>query len=369
MKFNSLTRTAAMAAMFGAVSLPSAALADVVGDLLNTYNVIVFGNLDSASQHVDGNALVGGDVSGGVYGMHSPSIPAAPAALTVGGNLLGGVTVQGPGLAVGGNVATSYLNLNSGGDVHIGGSVVSSFNQNGAGNLYVSGNVGSGTNVTVNNGSAYVGGANLGNLHANGGGSVNQGSSLPAATMPDIGGQVAAAQAALTTYSAQLGALAADSTANQEGNKLTFTADAGADGIAVFNVAGSLLSAVNEFAFSLSGATSVVINVTGQFIDIAANFLGGVATDLAANTIWNFTEATSLDIERQFGGSILAVYANLTNGNNIEGSVVAAALNQHGEIHYNGPAVFVAPTPIPAALPLFGVALMGFAGLRMRKRA
>lgn len=369
MKFNHLTRTAAMAAMLGAVSLPAPVLADTVSDLLNTYNVIVFGNLDSAAQHVDGNALVGGNVSGGVYGMHYPAIPTAPAALTVGGNLLGGVTVQGPGLAVGGNIATSYLNLNSGGDVHVGGNVTSSFNQNGAGNLYVSGNVGGGANVTVNNGSAYIGGAKLGNVNANGGGTVNVGSPLPTATMPDIAGQVAAAQATLTTYSTQLGALVADSTVSQDGNKLTFTANAGADGIAVFNVAGSLLSAVNEFAFSLGGAAAVVINVTGQIIDIAANFLGGSATALASNTIWNFTEATSLDIERQFGGSILAVYANLTNGNNIEGSVVAAALNQNGEIHYNGPAVFVAPTPIPAALPLFGVALLGFAGLRRRRRA
>lgn len=367
MTFKPLTRTVAAAAMLGAVSLPTPALADAVSDLLNTYNVIVFGDLNSASQHVDGNALVGGNVSGGVYGMHYPAIPSAPA-LSVAGNLVGNVTVQGPGLNVGGNLATSNLNLNSGGDVHVGGNVTASFNINGAGNLYVSGNQTAGSNVNVNNGSAYIGGAKLGNINANGGGTVNVGSPLPAATMPDIAGEVAAAQASLTTYSSQLAALAADSMAVQEGNKLTFTANAGSDGIAVFNVTGALLSSVSEFAFSLGNAVSVVINVTGQFIDIAANFLGGAAQQLASNTIWNFTEATSLDIERQFGGSILAVYANLTNGNNIEGTVVAAALNQRGEIHYNGPAVFVAPTPIPAALPLFGAALALFAGRRMRKR-
>ena len=368
MKFPFLTRTAAAAALLGAVSLPAPALADAVSDLLNTYNVIVFGDLTSYSQHVDGNALVGGNVSGGVYGMHYPNIPAAPA-LTVGGNLLGSVTVQGPGLYVGGNLATSNLNINSGGDVHVGGNVNSSFNLNGAGNLYVSQNVTGGANVTVNNGSAYIGGAKLGNVNANGGGTVTVGSPLPAATMPDIAGQVAAAQSTLTTYSSQLAALDADSSVTQNGGKLTFAATAGADGVAVFNGAGSLLSAANEFAFSLGDAVSVVINVTGTIIDIAANFLNGSALSLASNTIWNFTEATDLDIERQWGGSILAVYANLTNGNNIEGSVVAAALSQRGEIHYNGPATFVATTPLPAALPLFGLALVAFGGFRLRRRA
>lgn len=368
MKLTRLTRTATAAALLGAASFSAPALADAAGDLLNAYNVIVFGDLTSYSQHVDGNALVGGNVDGGTYAMHYPGIPTGTA-LTVGGNLLGNVTVQGPGLTVGGNLSTGNLNYNSGGDVHVGGNVTSSFNLNGVGNLYISGNQTGGSNVTLANGSAYVGGAKLGSINANGGGSVHTGSSLPAATMPDVAGHVAAAQATLSTYSAQLAALAADSSVSQEGNKLTFTATAGADGIAVFNVAGSLLSAMNEFAFSLGDATAVVINVTGEIIDIAANFLNGSALDLAANTIWNFTEATDLDIARQWGGSILAVYADLDTGNNVEGSVVAAALSQHGEIHYNGPGTFVATTPIPAALPLFGAALAIFAGRRLRRRA
>lgn len=368
MKFNKkLVRTVATAAALGGFSLPAPALADTVGDLLNTYNLIVFGDITSYS-HVDGNALAGGNVDGGSYGLHYPSIPSGTA-LTVGGNLTGGVTIQGSGLTVGGNLATSSLNYNNGGDVHVGGNVSSSFDLNGVGNLYIGGNQGTGSSITIANGSAYLGGSQGGTINANGGGTVNTGSPLPAATMPDVGTIVSDAQSTLTTYSGQLAGLAADSTTVQSGNKLTFVGNAGEDGIAVFDVDGSLLSSVNEFEFTLNGAVQTVINVTGSIIDIAANFINGSATDLATNTLWNFTEATDLDIERQFGGSILAVYADLTNGNNLEGSVVAASLTQYGEIHYNGPSTFVAPTPIPAALPMFGAALVLFAGRKMRRRS
>lgn len=370
MKINKLSRVAGAFLAFGALSLPSQASADTVSDLINTYNAIVFGNLTSSSE-VDGNVLAGGNVNGGNYAIHYPATPAGTA-LTVGGNLLGNINVNGLGLSVGGNIATSNLNLNRGGDVHVGGNVASNFNANfnGVGNLYVVNNVNSGVNVNANGGSAYIGGSVLGNVSANGGGTLHTGSTAPAATQPDIAGLIASAHDSLTTYSGQLAAMTADSSITQVGNKLVFNAAAGSDGVAVFDITGaSMLNSASEFQFSLNGATSLVINVTGigaNLLNIAANFLGGIATTLATNTIWNFTDAENINISRQFGGTILAALANLTNSGNLEGSVIVNNLIQNAEIHYNGPTTVVATTPLPAALPLFGAALMIF-GLKRRR--
>ena len=372
MKINKLSRVAGAVMAFGAFVIPSQASADTVGDLINTYNAIVFGNITSSSE-VDGNVLAGGDVNGGNYAIHYPSIPTGTA-LTVGGNLLGNVNVNGPGLSVGGNIATSNLNLNRGGDVHVGGNIASSFNANfnGSGSLYVVHNVNGGVNVTANGGSAFIGGTAFGNVNANGGGTLHTGSSIPAATQPDIASLINSARDSLTTYSGQLASMTADSSITQAGNKLIFNAAAGSDGVAVFDITGtSLLNAASEFEFSLNGATSVVINVTGigsDLLSIGANFLNGIATTLATNTIWNFTDAENIDITSQFGGTILAAMADLTNSGNIEGAVIVDNLIQNAEIHYNGPTTVVATTPLPAALPLFGAALLAF-GFKRRRDA
>lgn len=368
MKINKLSRIAGAIMAIGALALPYQASAETPSELINTYNAIVFGNITSTSE-VDGNVLAGGNVSGGNYAIHYPSISAGTA-LTVGGNLLGNVNVNGPGLSVGGNIATSNLNLNKGGDVHVGGNVASSFNGNG--NLYVVNNVNSGVSVNANGGSAYVGGSVLGNVNANGGGSLYTGSSVPAATQPDIASLINSARDTLTTYSGQLASMTADSSITQSGNKLIFDAAAGSDGVAVFDITGtSLLNAASEFEFSLNGATSVVINVTGigaNLLSIGANFLNGIATTLATNTIWNFTDAENINVTSQFGGTILAAMANLTTSGNIEGSVIVNNLIQNAEIHYNGPTAVVATTPLPAALPMFGAALLMF-GFKRRRDA
>ena len=372
MKINKISRIAGAAIALGVLTAPYQASADTPSDLINTYNAIVFGNIVSSSE-VDGNVLAGGNVTGGNYAIHYPSI-ATGTALTVGGNLLGNVNVNGPGLNVGGNFATSNFNLNNGGDIHVGGNVTSSFNAgfNGSGSLYVVNNVNSGVNVTANGGNAYIGGSAIGNVSANGGGTVFNSSPIPATSQPDIASVINSARDTLTTYSGQLASMTADSSITVAGNKLIFDAAAGSDGVAVFDITGtSLLNAASEFEFSLNGATSVVINVTGvgsELLNLGANFLGGIATTLANNTIWNFTDAENINITTQFGGTILAAMADLTNSGNIEGSAIVANLIQNAEIHYNGPTTVVATTPLPAALPLFGVALLAF-GFKRRRAA
>jgi choice-of-anchor A domain-containing protein len=88
-----------------------------------------------------------------------------------------------------------------------------------------------------------------------------------------------------------------------------------------------------EFAFDLGSATSVVINSDVATANIHANFINGGAAAIAPRVLWNFYAATAIDLGTQFGGSILATGATLTNRNNIEVGVFVNTLNQQGEIH------------------------------------
>jgi hypothetical protein len=85
--------------------------------------------------------------------------------------------------------------------------------------------------------------------------------------------------------------------------------------------------------------------------------------------LWNFVDATELNLASQFGGSILALNAAVTNSNNIEGTLAAKSLTQYGEIH-SQPTNFVPPAavPVPAALPLFLSGLIGFFSLRRNRK-
>ena len=345
--------------------------------ILDSYNLIVFGDLTSSS-HVDGKTFVSGNVTGGDYGQHYNELPVdGIPTLTVGGDLKGSVNMNGSGLTVGGNIATQNLNLNKGGDIKVGGNLTSNLNANfnGNGTLYAKGSITNNANVNVNGGSLYLGGTvQSGNANVNGG-TKNINSPVPAAVVPDVSAEAATIKQTLTTYSSYLSTLVSNSSLSGTG-KVTFDAAPGADGVAVFNISDAVAFFQNatEFQFNVNGAKSIVINVTGaanSLITIAANFLAGIATQLADNTVWNFIDATDIVVDKQFGGSILALLANVTNNGNIEGTLVAGKVTQNAEIHYNGGKDLppVTKTPIPAALPLFAAALGGLAyARRVRNR-
>ncbi|SEH30347.1 choice-of-anchor A family protein [Magnetospirillum fulvum] len=320
-------------------------------NLINTYNLIVFNNLTNNS-HVDGSALVGGNTMGGTYAQH---VNLAGTALTVGKTLSGGVTLNGSGLIVGGTIATSYLNGNGGGDFYIGGNVSSGW-------------------VNANSSKVYLGGSIAPGAGINNATSLSLNSSVATNKIAAVTSDIAAAQSSLTAYSRQLSTLAADSTISSNNyGLLTFNATPGADGVAVFSItSAALLNSAREIVFSLNGAKEVVINVSGigaSQLTLNANFLAGSAQQLGTNTVWNFTDAAKIDVTSQFGGTILAVLADLSNSQNIEGTVIAKNLIQNGEIHYDGVnANLVSPVPLPGALTLFGSALFGLGAFARRGR-
>ena len=252
--------------------------------------------------------------------------------------------------------------------------------------LIVKGSV-SGSNLQVNNtGNIAVGGSvTLGVLELNGHGTANIGGTLSATANQGTKNQNVAnivdyvpqdVAATLQGASASLASLTSNATAVMSYGKMVLDGSAASGAQAVFNLAFSDFDLVGEVELALSGATSMIINVSGTGGALADNFLG--ASRMAASgVIWNFYQATEIDFTRTFEGSVLAPMADVTSAySNFEGTLVARTANLTGEVHaqyYTGtiPAV-AAPTisavPLPAGMPLLAGGLALLAGLRRKQR-
>ncbi|MYM21803.1 choice-of-anchor A family protein [Duganella sp. FT135W] len=324
---------------------------------LKQFNAVVLTNAKSES-HIDGRTWIGGSLTGHnspVFDMHPGDTPASSyAGLTVmgvgvasGANAVSDAQVTDNGAVVYGN--TSKLTINNGNSAIYGNT--DSTNFNGSGSYYVTGTAGSGNKgVTKITASTYAG-------------SVQETNSLAASST-----NFASVLGGLST---QLKSLASTgSTVSIVGEQANFTAVV-KDGVAVFDLTAIdttlFSSAVKRFSFSgLGGATSVIFNTDVTSATLADDFLGGAAPNYGAKMIWNFYNATSLTVNNQFGGSILATKAALTNNQNIEGGVFVNSLDQHAEIHlkaYTGniPAV---PEPGTYAMLLAGLGLLGVISAR-----
>lgn len=293
-----------------ALALAAACCAPASAGILDTYNLVVFGNLTSSSE-VEGRAAVGGNLGGPASNYGTMLTPAAN-------------FVSTDVLHVGGNITAGNVNMS-------------------AGRLRLGGSVQGGSNVNLNGGSTLV----------NDGG-----------TAAFVAGMAATLQA----NSLQLAALSSNSTWTGPGVQpapVTFNA-APVGGVAVFNIAGSLLSngLVQSWQMNANGATTIIINVSGTSINVnAGNTVGAWATDaLRARILWNFYEATSITVARQLDGAVLAPLAHLTNSTVIAGSVAVASFTQNGEVHLP---LYTGLIPAPGAAGLLGLA--GLAAARRRR--
>ena len=323
----------------GALSLSAAGEASAAMlagvDALKEWNLIVFNDM-STGHDVEGRAFIGGNLTG-----NSNAFNIAP------GN--NPSQNSDPALTVVGNVSGSTRSINNSGGANIGGNLTSQngFNLNGNQTLNVGG-TSSQTNINQNTVNANLG-ANFTNT---------------------LVAQKNLLVSSLGSLSDNLAALSNTGTTSIANNRLTINASGTSQNVfsltmADFNTFGEI-SVVNP-----NGAT-VVINVSGASGTLADNFVN-TAADIGRNVIWNFYQATDLNFNNAFLGTVLATDATVSNNNYIEGTLVANAFNQNGEVHMDsfqgnvvtGGTVSTAPEPATWAMLLLGFGLIG-ASLRRR---
>jgi choice-of-anchor A domain-containing protein len=285
-------------------------------DILKQFNVVTTGNL-STNSDIEGRTVVGGNLTGGATFYNNPGGAAASnfRALTVYGNS----TVGNP------------ININNGGGATIQGMAAGLINLNGGGEKSVNG--------------------------------------APAAPLPNFSSTFTAPLQSLVTTLAGMVANSVLPGASTPGfpNNVPIKASAGT-GLAVFSITTADLAKYASFSIDLNGRDGAVFNVTGGSYTGMANFLN--ATSVASKVIWNFTDATSLDFQRQWGGTVLARNAAVTNSTPIEGSLFAASYNGRGELH-SRPFSATLPAgatevPEPAGLTLLLAGIFGLVWARRR---
>lgn len=343
--------------------------------ILGELNLFTTGNV-VMGQEVEGKSFIGGNLSGnggqfgigsGQQGFVNPASGARPTATIVGnasvaniqlngGQVPGNVPVGPRGLAVGGTL-TGNLNVNATGSA-IRIRALQNANVNGSSG----GSIAFGTRV---------------NSNVNGNGStVTQNAALDASFQSALAADRDTLAADLTAFSAALRGFA-PTHAPILGDPNNVRFDVGsATGTAVFEIADAASFFSNAtsraFSFNAGAADAIIVNVrsigTLANLTISQNFLGN--GDLySQRLIWNFDPAIqNIAFNNSFIGSVLALGADVSNANFLQGSVAVRSLNMNGEIHlgtFNG-RIAAIPEPASWAMLILGFGTVG-AALRRRR--
>lgn len=391
-----------------------------VGDFgsQNVYGVAIQGNIPGINfNSTGGTARIGGNVTNNlnigtgttleVTGSLQNGVNLSDnVTLKVGGSVSGNINGgQNTNVQVRGNVGN--LGFGSGGTATIGGSLSQLSGSNNQ-NVSVAGSIGSGNagggstikaggSISNLNGSSgvtvYAGGGISGNAN---GGSFNSNYTfnplVPAPVVPNapsapaITSEAAILSANVLALSSSLASLVATSPSTisfSNNNQLaTFNAvasnvgPANPTGFALFEITSASFFNVQEFSYNFPSTTLPVIinvrNIGNTTLNINSNFINNARAN-NPQVIWNFVDATNINIGRQFQGSILAPLASIT-AKVVEGSVVARNYTMQDEVHlgtYQGNDFMIGgPVPEPSswAMLLAGFGLIG-ATLRRRRMA
>jgi choice-of-anchor A domain-containing protein len=305
---------------------------------LETTNLISLGNAQLQSD-VEGKAYVGGDLTGGgTIGIGRNGKSALPFALartlTVGGNMSANINVNnGIGLssielAIGGD-KTGSLSLNNGSapaTVLVGGNFDNqSFNPNSSKRARYGGNA---TNVQSQD-VPYL----------------TQDTTLKAGGTADLKAGILRETNALTTQlstlSQILGALTPNATLTTSNlNAVPFNFSGTTGNYAVVDINASLLNNAGAFLpetfANQNNGKTLIVNVSGSTVNFNMDFSGaqnGAWDNLQQNIIWNFTDATTITVNRAIYGSILAPKATISGNSPMNGSVAVKVFQANGEVH------------------------------------
>lgn len=361
-------------------------------------NLIVLGDWHADSD-VEGKVVVGGNASGGSASVgignasQGAASSASPTVTIAGDNAIGNLNVNdgsnggngtvagAPAVAIGGG--SGRLNLNqhgTGASAVVGGDLAGDVNVGAGVTLSVGGNLDGNLNGSTG-GVARIGGQVNGAVNGNGA-SITQNLGIGFNNaQADIAARTTQMAADVTALSDLLAGLTLDanpSSVTANGGTLVLNAVDNGAGYALFNIDSSLFASYGSIDYQFaSDDLPVIINVTGDpSVIFSLNAVGGATSDANQQVIWNFVDATDLSFETMIHGSVLATDATVTNWNAIEGTLVAAQFNQHGEVHlgtYDGGDGFLTsppgvPEPASWAMMIAGLGLVG-ATLRRRPGA
>ena len=361
------TASLALSAAAGAAPLPEASNAEAINggfQAMRDFNLIVLKDLQSSSE-VQGRTFVGGNLKGGSSNYFTRPGGQTGVALTVGGDVTGGAKNinNGGALQVGGDL-DSGANMNGGGQVHVDGSA-RKVNANGA-SVYVDGDV-----EHTNAKDIYHGGALK---HSNGTG--HAGDHTAQGLQAAIQAQAAIYEQELLAASDFLADLESTHTMSLTSHQATFDAGVGT-GVAVFAISdlkGQLDGKSQLVVNAPAGYDMIVINVAGVNVSLPGSINFNGPTNLGQKVIWNFFEATSINLgAKSWYGSVLAPNAELKINNFIQGSVVVRNLQQNGAIRMGAFGADASVNALRAVVPepaTWAMMILGFGavGSMIRRR-
>jgi choice-of-anchor A domain-containing protein len=120
--------------------------------------------------------------------------------------------------------------------------------------------------------------------------------------------------------------------------------------------------------------STVIINVQGANVTLGAGiYVNGVqesdTNDDDNMILFNFAQASTVAIDGQFDGALLAPFAVLSGGSQMGGTFIAAQIGETGEVHYDAfGGNLPTETPEPGTLVLLGTGIVSMVGIRRRVR-